>query len=232
MNSNNKKLLIVLAVVVVIVGIVWSSIGGADSSRDIAMAGKAKYTYVGDKDCPDCQTSFAYVQQALSGQDVIVEFVDLETDRNKIPAVGGADNEGALVNTCEAGDHVTLMREGGTHFASVEEAAAALGVSGGQPPKLYIVYGSDGCADCQVVEQAFAKYSTQYSTDQVEFSTIDINAEAEAATAAGLTGAHMIVASDEDGCTGTRDGIPGANEAAILQVLQQLQIAPGGYVNQ
>lgn len=227
MNAKNKKTVLVLAIVAVLVGIVAWSMGGAGGTTDIAQAGKAKFTYIGDKDCADCETSFKYVQQAAAGQDVIVEFVDQATQRDRIPAVAGADAEGALVNTCDAGDHVTLVNEGGTHFASVEEARAAVGASaGGEQVAFHFTYGSDGCADCEKVADAFAQLSQKYPANVAEFIIVDVEKDPAAAEKARLTKPHMTTMYDDDGCTGTLEGVLAGNAAEVEAKLQAIPIIP------
>lgn len=223
---KNKQMIVVAVIVVAIAGIVAFAVGATGDQAKVAAAGKARYILMGHEDCDACMASKSYVEQALAGQDVYFEFVDIEKTPGAIPAVDGADAEGALVNVCDAGDHTTVVYPGG-HFASVEEAVAVVG-AGATSEKFTFAYAGDGCDNCLAVKAAFERLSSQYDPATLELRYVDINAQAAEAAEAKLTKAHALSAWDSDGCTGYRDGEIGTDDASILKVLQDLPIAPQG----
>ncbi len=227
---KNKQMLIVGAVVVVLAAIVGFSVSNTGDQAKVSSGGKARYILVGDESCDDCVASRDYVQQALEGQDVIFEFVDFKKTPGAIPAIDGAEAEGALVNICDAGDHTTLVYKGG-HFTSVEEASAAIGSGNSEAVTATFTYGGDGCDNCLKVKDAFERFSQSYDPASVRFVYYDMATQGTEAAAANLTKAHMLTGSDTDGCTGVRDGEIGTTDEAMLEILQKFQLAPTGSPN-
>lgn len=227
---KNKQMLIALVIVVGIAAIVGFSVSKTGDQAKVSSGGKVRWVLVGDESCADCVANRNYVQQALEGQDVIFEFVDFKKTPGAIPAVDGAEAEGALVKTCGAGDDTTLEYKGG-HFTSVEEAAAVIGSGNTEAVTATFTYGGDGCDNCLAVKAAFERFSTMYDPTSVNFAYYDMATQGTEAAAVNLTKAHMLTGTDTDGCTGARDGEIGTTDEAILKILEKFQLAPTGAPN-